>query len=94
MSDTSLLQNSSLETLMQQNSPAAMGEMIGSIAHQWRQPLNNVALIIQGIQLQYDSGRLTSEELHNDIHEVMEVLLQMSRTIDDFHDFSRRIKKI
>ncbi|MDD2272114.1 MAG: ATP-binding protein [Desulfuromonadaceae bacterium] len=77
------------QTLIQQSRLAAMGEMIGNIAHQWRQPLNNVALIIQNIQMQYDSGTLTSEEMGNDIHEAMEVLLQMSSKIDDLRNFFR-----
>ncbi len=77
------------QTLIQQSRLAAMGEMIGNIAHQWRQPLNNVALIIQNIQMQYESGTLTREEMDSDIHEAMEVLLQMSHKIDDLRNFFR-----
>lgn len=77
------------QMLIQQSRLAAMGEMIGNIAHQWRQPLNNVALIIQNIQMQYDSDMLTREEMDSDIHEAMEVLLQMSHKIDDLRNFFR-----
>ena len=77
------------QTLIQQSRLAAMGEMIGNIAHQWRQPLNNVALIIQNIQMQYESGTLTKEEMDKDIHDAMEVLLQMSHKIDDLRNFFR-----
>lgn len=77
------------QTLIQQSRLAAMGEMIGNIAHQWRQPLNNVALIIQNIEMQFDSGTLTREEMGNDIHEAMEVLLQMSSKIDDLRNLFR-----
>ncbi|MHB8056954.1 MAG: sensor histidine kinase [Desulfuromonadaceae bacterium] len=77
------------QMLIQQSRLAAMGEMLGNIAHQWRQPLNNVALIIQSIQMQYNSGALTSEEMDNEIHEALEVLLQMSRKIDDLRNFFR-----
>ena len=78
--------------MIQQNRMAAMGEMIGNIAHQWRQPLNNLGLIIQNVQVEYDSDTLTREEMKCDITEAMEVLLHMSRTIDDFRNFFREDK--
>ena len=81
------------QMLVRQNSLAAMGEMISNIAHQWRNPLNNVALIIQNIQGEYDSGTLTCEEMHSDIHDALEVLMQMSQTIDDFRNFFRPDKE-
>ena len=81
------------QTLIQQSRLAAMGEMIGNIAHQWRQPLNNIALIIQNLLLQYESGMLTPVEMENDIHTTMNTLLQMSHTIDDFRNFFRKDKE-
>lgn len=75
------------QILIQQSRLAAMGEMISNIAHQWRNPLNNVALIIQTMQLELDSGTISSEEIHRNIDEAMKVLLYMSRTIDDFSNF-------
>ncbi|MBW4055608.1 MAG: PAS domain-containing protein, partial [Proteobacteria bacterium] len=77
------------QAMIQQNSLAAMGEMISNIAHQWRNPLNNIALIIQSMEAAYDSETLTSEEMHSDVHSAMAVLLQMSHTIDDFRNFFR-----
>ena len=77
------------QILIQQSRLAAMGEMIGNIAHQWRNPLNNAALIIQNLQLEYDSGTLTREVMHSDIREAMAVLLHMSDTINDFRNFFR-----
>ncbi|HEY5523280.1 MAG TPA: HAMP domain-containing sensor histidine kinase, partial [Desulfuromonadaceae bacterium] len=81
------------QSMIQQNSLAAMGEMINNIAHQWRNPLNIIALIIQSIMAEYDSGTLTREEMHRYIHEAMEVLQQMSGTIDDFRNFFRPDKE-
>ena len=81
------------QIMVKQNSLAAMGEMISNIAHQWRNPLNNVALIIQNLQEEYDYGTLTSEDIHRDIHDAMEVLMQMSQTIDDFRSFFRTDKE-
>lgn len=81
------------QLLIQQSRLAAMGEMFGNIAHQWRQPLNNVGLIIQNVQLEYDSGTLTREEMDSSIKQAMEAIVQMSRTIDDFRNFFREDKE-
>ena len=49
--------------LVQQSKMAAMGEMIGAIAHQWRQPLNAAGLVIQDIKDAYEFGELNKEYL-------------------------------
>lgn len=67
---------------------AAMGEMIGNIAHQWRQPLNNLGLIISNIQDAYTYGELTEEYLNSSVERCRNLIIKMSETIDDFRDFS------
>ncbi|RPH72122.1 PAS domain S-box protein, partial [bacterium] len=79
--------------LMQQSRLAAMGEMIGNIAHQWRQPLNSLGLIVQGLPLQYEMGDLTKESLEGDTAKAMQIISHMSRTIDDFRNFFRPDKE-
>ncbi len=46
------------QTLIQQSRLAAMGELIHNISHQWRQPLNNIGLIIQNMLFSYSVVRL------------------------------------
>ena len=75
------------DILIQQSRLNAMGEMISNIAHQWRQPLNNIGLIVQGLQLAYKAHDLTIEELDEDVADTMKVLQQISETIDDFRNF-------
>lgn len=79
--------------LIQQGRLAAMGEMINNIAHQWRQPLNNIGLIIQNLQFSYDDGTITDEEMKEEIGKAMDVIMHMSRTIDDFRNFFREDKQ-
>jgi C4-dicarboxylate-specific signal transduction histidine kinase len=78
------------QALIQQNRLAAMGEMINSIAHQWRQPLNVISLIVQGLP---ECKDMSQEELDHEVSRIMDVILHMSQTIDDFRYFFRQDKE-
>jgi PAS domain S-box-containing protein len=81
------------QAMIQQGRLAAMGEMINNIAHQWRQPLNNVGLIIQNLQFSFEDGVATPDELKSEIGKAMDIIMHMSRTIDDFRNFFRQDKQ-
>lgn len=66
---------------------AAMGEMIGNIAHQWRQPLNTLGLLIQDLDDAHVFGELDDAYLHTMISKSMDQIQYMSKTIDDFRNF-------
>ncbi|WP_457748380.1 ATP-binding protein [Sulfurimonas sp.] len=82
-----------LEILQQQNKLASMGEMIGAIAHQWRQPLNEIGIAIQNLKYDYEDGLITEEYLNEFIQSTKKVIKFMSDTIDDFRNFYRVDKK-
>ena len=73
--------------LAQQNKLAAMGEMIGNIAHQWRQPLNTLALLIQKTNMSFKKGKLDDVSMDEATKKSMNVIKQMSDTINDFKNF-------
>ncbi len=73
--------------LIQQGRHASMGEMIGNIAHQWRQPLNALALSIQKIGLYHKKGVLDEEKIESSIDKSMDLINGMSGTINDFREF-------
>lgn len=73
--------------LVQQSRLASMGEMIGNIAHQWRQPLNNLNLVLGNIEDAYEYNELTTECLHEQIALASNLIQTMSSTIDDFRNF-------
>ncbi len=81
------------QMLIMQSRQAAMGEMTGNIAHQWRQPLNSVGMIMQTLTLMHDAGELNRESLVAMECQVMELISHMSRTIDDFRNFFRSDKE-
>ncbi|OSM00150.1 putative PAS/PAC sensor signal transduction histidine kinase [Magnetofaba australis IT-1] len=68
---------------------AAMGEMIGNIAHQWRQPLNALNLIIFNIRDAFEADALDSPLLDTQCAHAATLIRQMSGTIDDFRNFFR-----
>lgn len=73
--------------LVEQARHAAMGEMIGNIAHQWRQPLSMLSLVIQNLRYDAQEGRLGAGNLDAYIAKAMRAIEQMTGTIDDFRDF-------
>ena len=78
-----------LETLQQQSKLASMGEMIGAIAHQWRQPLNAISMSIQNLDDDYEDGLIDEKFLDEFISKNNDIVKFMSRTIDDFRNFFR-----
>ncbi len=80
--------------LLEQARHASMGEMIGNIAHQWRQPLNVLGLLLQKIPLLHQRNKLDVETLHETVDKGISIISQMSATIDDFRFFFQEDKDI
>jgi PAS domain S-box-containing protein len=66
---------------------AAMGEMIGAIAHQWRQPLTSIIATIQTIRMAWERGCIDDAFLENAEIDAQKQINYMSETIDDFRNF-------
>ena len=79
--------------LFQQSKLAAMGEMIDNIAHQWRQPLNTLGVIVQDTQYAHRRGKLDQSYLQTLTSESMEQIAFMSQTIEDFRNFVKPNQK-
>lgn len=77
------------EMLSQQAKLAAMGEMMGAIAHQWRQPLNTLSISIQFLEDDFDDGLMDKDFIQKFIQTNMKSINFMSKTIDDFRNFFR-----
>jgi C4-dicarboxylate-specific signal transduction histidine kinase len=75
--------------MFQQSKLASLGEMLQNIAHQWRQPLGSISLILQSIKLKNEMNKLTSEYIDKKTDEALILADNMSKTIDDFKNFFR-----
>lgn len=77
-------------TMLEQSRSAAMGEMVGMIAHQWRQPLSSMSAISSKVKLKGQLGKLDSVE--KDMDEVVDLTRYLSETIEDFRNFFKEDK--
>ena len=73
--------------LFQQSKMAAMGEMIGNIAHQWRQPLSMITTAASGIKLKKELGLLDEKDHKESLDAIIQSANYLSNTIDDFRYF-------
>jgi PAS domain S-box-containing protein len=66
----------------------SMGEMIGNIAHQWRQPLSVISTLATGIKFQKELGQnIDDEKLIQSMGSIDTQAQYLSKTIDDFKNF-------
>ncbi|MDR1284988.1 MAG: PAS domain-containing sensor histidine kinase [Campylobacteraceae bacterium] len=71
--------------VFQQARLAAMGEMIGNIAHQWRQPLSELGIILFSMKKFFAQKSL--DKLEEQYKQGKKVIDRMSQTIEDFRNF-------
>ncbi|MEO5359494.1 MAG: ATP-binding protein [Nitrospirota bacterium] len=80
--------------LIQQSKMAAMGEMISAIAHQWKQPLNTLALLVQNMEDDLDDNKIDRPYVNNVIVESMKLINYMAETVEDFRNFFKPAKEM
>ena len=73
--------------LIQQSKMAVMGEMIGNIAHQWKQPLSTISTISTGIKFQNEMNCLNDHDITLGMDNINGSIQYLSQTIDDFRNF-------
>ena len=73
--------------LHEQSRFAAMGEMLGNIAHQWRQPLSAINTAIGNVKIENMLGVTTKESLNETFENIEEYTDYLSNTIEDFRSY-------
>ncbi len=79
--------------MLHQSRQAKLGEMVGNIAHQWKQPLNVMSIILSNLKDDDKDGKLTEERLNAHVEDMRSCIRLMSSTVDDFADFLKPSRK-
>lgn len=81
------------QMLIQQSKLAAMGTMLGNIAHQWRQPISEISAILMSIETQLHYSKVNYKSFLHHIKLCNKITEHMSNTISDFQNFFRPSKE-
>ena len=74
--------------LVQQSKMATMGEMIGSIAHQWKQPISLISMSSGVLRMSREEKDLIStKQIDDSLDYIDNAVINLTQTIDDFRNF-------
>lgn len=73
--------------MLKQYRLAQMGEMIGMIAHQWRQPLSAITSTCMLLQLKASENKLENDYVEKKVDAISNYAIHLSQTISDFRSF-------
>jgi len=89
-----ILKNAKQDRLIQhQSKQAALGDMIGNIAHQWRHPLTRLSLLLQNLKAYKNKQKMSDEIFFDTLEKSNNQIEFMSNTIDNFKDFYKTDKE-
>ncbi len=80
--------------ILQQAKLASLGEMIGNIAHQWKQPLSVITTSVTALKIKQDFDSISENDIKETIEEVMLSANFMSNTVDNFRNFFLKLIRI
>ena len=72
---------------------SSMGEMIGNIAHQWRQPLSVITTLSTGLQVMKENDMLDDKSFYTHLNQIENTAQYLSQTIDTFKNFLKDKKE-
>jgi signal transduction histidine kinase len=76
--------NNKNEIIVRDSTLRAQAETLSMVAHQWRQPLNSISLLVSNISIKNSLSGLTNEELEDGLNRVSGNIQKLSSLIDEF----------
>ncbi|MEA3499145.1 MAG: GAF domain-containing sensor histidine kinase [Campylobacterota bacterium] len=80
--------------IYEQSKMASMGDMIGNIAHQWRQPLSAITATASSVKLSNELGILETSDISKQMDTITNKANHLSETINTFRDFIKEKKEL
>lgn len=86
--------NKKEEVLQQQEKMAQIGSLLESIAHQWKEPLNTIGVLVSGMDYYRSNGiNIEDKDLANFIVTSKQQVEHLTETLDEFRTFYDNTKK-
>jgi signal transduction histidine kinase len=85
------------QQIIEQLKMSQMGELIGNIAHQWREPLSVISTAASGMKIKKELNILSDSDFISYSQSIVDNSIHLSNTIDEFRDYikeSHRKKEI
>jgi signal transduction histidine kinase len=79
--------------MIQQSRFAALGEMIGNIAHQWRQPLSAISSTASSVEMQIELEIASRDDIKKSYKDIKRYVNFLNQTIEDFRGFFKEDKE-
>jgi len=73
--------------LIQQSRSAAMGDMMGAIIHQWKQPLSGISMLSSSMELEATIGNVDNNYVLTQTQQIKKHIDVMNVTMNDFRNF-------
>ena len=80
--------------LVEQSKLASMGEMISTIAHQWRQPLSEINGVVLNMDIDYRKEKLSRDKFDKHLNDIEGITSYLSKTIHDFMNLFSHKKEL
>jgi signal transduction histidine kinase len=78
--------------IYEQSKLAGLGDMIGNIVHQWRQPLSSMSALTSALLYKNELKILKEDDMNNDLEKVLVKIQYLSETIETFRNYLKEEK--
>ncbi|MDD2895811.1 MAG: GAF domain-containing protein [Aliarcobacter sp.] len=73
--------------IFHQSKLSSMGELIGNIAHQWKEPLGMISTLASGLKINIEYDNVNKDNSISELMQIVGTTQKLSTMIDDFKDF-------
>lgn len=83
-----ILDNQNKSTIIfHQSKLSSMGELIGNIAHQWKEPLGMISALASGLKVNIEYDNVNKNNSISELAQIVDTTQKLSTMIDGFKDF-------